>query len=72
MEDEYCPSSAEDEGPEESDSDEDYTSISEGGSESGILVVLAWLHFWRDLCLVQLCANYRLVSITLSPYLFSR
>ena len=47
MEDEYCPSSVEDEGPEESDSDEDYTSISEGGSESGILVVLAWLHFWR-------------------------
>ena len=40
MEDEYCPSSADDEGPEESDSDEDYTSISEGGSESGILVFL--------------------------------
>ena len=35
MEDEYCPSSGEDEGPEESDSDEDYTSLSEGGSESG-------------------------------------
>ena len=41
MEDEYCPSSGEDEGQEESDSDEDYTSLSEGGSESGKLVVLS-------------------------------
>ena len=47
MEDEYCPSSADDEGPEESDSDEDYTSISEGGSESGILVFLYLLTKYR-------------------------
>ena len=47
MEDEYCPSSADDEGPEESDSDEDYTSISEGGSESGILVILYLLTKYR-------------------------
>jgi len=30
----------------------------------------AWLHESKSqgLCLVQLCAKYRLVSITLSPY----